>query len=69
MTDDKLTYESAAAELAEITKALETDTITVDELSEKVRRGAFLINWCKARLKSTEDDIKAIMGDLDKSAE
>jgi exodeoxyribonuclease VII small subunit len=69
MTDDKLTYESAAAELAEITKALETDIITVDELSEKVRRGAFLINWCKARLKSTEDDIKAIMGDLDKSAE
>jgi exodeoxyribonuclease VII small subunit len=69
MIDDKLTYESAAAELAEITKALETDTITVDELSEKVKRGAFLINWCKARLKSTEDDIKAIMGDLDKSAE
>jgi exodeoxyribonuclease VII small subunit len=69
MADDNLTYESAAAELAEITKALETDTITVDELSEKVRRGALLINWCKARLKSTEDDIKAIMGDLDKSTE
>lgn len=69
MTDNKLTYESAAAELAEITKALEINTITVDELSEKVRRGAFLINWCKARLKSAEDDIKAIMGDLDKSAE
>lgn len=69
MTGDKLTYEAAAAELAEITKELEADTITVDELSEKVRRGAYLVNWCKARLKNTEDDIKTIMGDLDKSVE
>jgi exodeoxyribonuclease VII small subunit len=69
MTEDDLTYEAAAAELAEITKQLEADTITVDELSEKVRRGAYLVNWCKARLKSTEDDIKAIMGDLDRPAE
>ncbi len=65
MTDDKLTYEAAAAELAEITKELEADTITVDELSEKVRRGAYLVSWCKARLKSTEDDIKTILGDLE----
>ncbi len=69
MTKDKLTYEAAAAELAEITKELEADTITVDELSEKVKRGAYLINWCKARLKSTEDDIKTIMGDLDGAAD
>jgi exodeoxyribonuclease VII small subunit len=69
MTDNKLTYEAAAAELAEITKELEADTITVDELSEKVRRGAYLVNWCKNRLKSTEDDIKTIMDDLDRPTE
>ncbi|WP_342648413.1 exodeoxyribonuclease VII small subunit [Mucilaginibacter sp. CSA2-8R] len=69
MTEDKLTYEAAAAELAEITKEMEEDTITVDALSAKVRRGAYLVNWCKARLKSTEDDIKSILGDLENPVE
>jgi Exonuclease VII small subunit. len=58
-------YAEAFDELQKIVAEIEEGTISVDELSEKVKRAAYLINICKTKLSSTEEDVKKILNDLD----
>ena len=43
---------------------IEDGEISVDELSVKVKRAAELIEICKNKLTSTEEDVNKILGDL-----
>lgn len=61
-------YADAFEELQQIVAQIEDGQITVDELSEKVKRAAFLISLCKSRLSSTEEDVNKILKDLDNTA-
>jgi exodeoxyribonuclease VII small subunit len=61
-----LTYESAFEELQQIALAIENETITVDQLAEKVKRAAELIEFCQLRLRSTESEVNKIIGQLSK---
>ena len=56
-----LTYEKAYAELKEIATAIESETVTVDVLAEKVKRASELIEFCQQRLRSTEKEINQII--------
>jgi exodeoxyribonuclease VII small subunit len=56
-----LTYEKAYAELKEIASAIESETVTVDILAEKVKRASELIEFCQQRLRSTEKEINQII--------
>lgn len=58
-------YAQAFDELQQIVSEIEEGQISVDELSEKVKRAAYLINICKAKLSSTEEDVNKILKDLD----
>ena len=58
-------YAEAFEELQEIVTQIEEGQISVDELSEKVKRAAFLINICKTKLTSTEEDVNRILKELD----
>ena len=58
-------YAEAFEELQQIVSEIEEGQISVDELSEKVKRAAHLINICKAKLSSTEEDVNKILKDLD----
>ncbi len=60
-------YAQAFEELQQIVSEIEEGQISVDELSEKVKRAAHLINICKAKLSSTEEDVNKILKDLDNS--
>ena len=62
---EKLTYESAAAELDQILTALKNDEVTVDELAEKVERASHLIVFCKKKLTATEEKIEKIIDKLE----
>jgi exodeoxyribonuclease VII small subunit len=64
-----LTYTRAFEELQVIVAEIERGEISVDELSEKVKRAAVLIKICKAKLTSTEDDVNKILRDLDSSTD
>lgn len=57
----KLTYESASKELEEIRDALESNDVSIDKLSEKVKRAHELILFCREKLRSTEDDLAKIV--------
>lgn len=60
----KMTYTEAAAELEQIVKDIENAEISVDELSEKVKRAAELIQFCNKKLTQTEEDVQKVLNDI-----
>ncbi|MDG1330822.1 MAG: exodeoxyribonuclease VII small subunit [Crocinitomicaceae bacterium] len=59
------TYSDAFAELQQIVADIEDGEISVDELSEKVKRASELIAVCKKKLTSTEEDVNQILKELE----
>jgi len=64
MSKEELKYDDAMQELEELVREMEYGEISVDELSEKIKRSAFLIKFCKQKLKSTEENVEEIIKDL-----
>ena len=58
-------YTEAFEELQRIVLEIEQGEISVDELSEKVKRAAQLIKICKSKLTTTEEDVNKILKELD----
>lgn len=63
--DEKLNYTKAFEELQSIVNEIEQGEISVDELSEKVKRAASLIAICKQKLTTTEEDVNKILKELE----
>jgi exodeoxyribonuclease VII small subunit len=63
--NEKINYVDAFNELQTIVSEIEQGEISVDELSEKVKRAAELIKICKSKLTSTEEDVNKILKELD----
>jgi exodeoxyribonuclease VII small subunit len=61
----QITYSQALSELEKIIGEIESEKIDVDLLAEKVKRAAYLIKFCRTRLRSTEEEVKKAMADLD----
>ncbi len=66
---EKITYTQAFEELQAIVEEIEKGQISVDELSEKVKRATFLIKLCQNRLTTTEEDVKQILKELEDGEE
>jgi len=62
-TKSTLTYTEAYKELQEIVKQMENATISVDELSDKIKRASMLIKICKDKLSLTEEEINKIINE------
>ncbi len=62
---EKINYSEAFQELQSIVSEMEEGEISVDELSEKVKRAALLIKLCKTKLSSTEEDVNKILKELE----
>ncbi|PKL51407.1 MAG: exodeoxyribonuclease VII small subunit [Nitrospira bacterium HGW-Nitrospira-1] len=60
----QLTYSQALTELEEIISEIESEEINVDVLAEKVRRAAYLIKFCKDRLRNTEEEVKKALSEI-----
>lgn len=65
MSEKKISYTEAFGELQALIGEIETGEISVDELSEKVKRAAFLIGICKQKLTATEEDVNKILKELE----
>jgi len=63
----KVPYTEALLELEEIVKQIENDEISVDELSEKVKRAAWLIKSCKETLRTTEEEVALILKEINET--
>ena len=62
--DKSYTYTEAFEELQTIVSEIEQGEISVDELSEKVKRATLLIHACRAKLTATEAEVKNILAGL-----
>lgn len=61
----QLTYSTALTELEQITGEIESESIDVDTLTEKVKRAAYLIKFCRERLRNTEEEVKKVLSDIE----
>lgn len=64
MKEEKLTYEKAYAELEGIMQDLQENKIGVDELAAKVKRAVKLITFCSTMLRTTEQEVEALVKKL-----
>lgn len=62
--ENKHTYQEAFEELQQLVQDIENGDISVDVLSEKVKRAAFLIKFCREKLTSTEKDVNEVLKEL-----
>ncbi len=62
---EQLNYKDAFAELAQIAEDMENEAISVDELSDKVKRATQLINFCQTKLKSTDEEIRKVLNQME----
>ena len=65
----KLTYTKAIRELEQIINEVETERIDVDALTEKVKRAADLIKYCKGNLRTTEEEVKKALSEIQEKPE
>lgn len=66
MPKKNITYAEAISEIEEIVEKIENNELDVDELTENVKRVSDLIKFCKAKLRSTEDEVEKILKDFEK---
>ena len=66
---DTLSYKAAIEELESIVGEIENESVDVDVLARKVKRATFLINLCRKKLKTTDNEIKRILKEFEKEDE
>ncbi|MDO9315890.1 MAG: exodeoxyribonuclease VII small subunit [Burkholderiaceae bacterium] len=54
------TYEAALSELERLVGAMEAGQLPLDQLLDKYRRGAELLNFCRQRLEAVEQQVKVL---------
>jgi exodeoxyribonuclease VII small subunit len=62
--EKKISYTEAIKELELIVTEIEQGEISIDILSEKVKKASELIKICKDKLTATEEDVSKILGEL-----
>mgnify|MGYP001141974650 CR=1 FL=1 len=61
-----LTYNQAVAELDSILRTMQSDSCDIDRLTAYTRRASELLAECRRRLTATDEELKAILADLEK---
>jgi len=67
--EKKPKYSDAINELEKIINEIENEEISVDLLSDKVKRASELIKFCRDKLFKTEEEINDILKDLKQGQE
>ena len=60
MAIEKLSYSKALVELEAIVAKMEANQYEIDELTEKVKRVAVLVKFCKDKLRDTSAEVQKI---------
>lgn len=56
----KKSYDKAFHELQKIVEELNSENVSLDKLSEKIKKANELIQFCKTRLRSIEEDLDSM---------
>ncbi len=63
--ENKFNYKKSVEEIEAILEQIESGTLDIDELTEKVKIAAGLIKQCQERLRTTEEELENTLNDLD----
>lgn len=61
-----LTYNQAINELDSILRTMQSDQCDIDLLTAYTRRASELLAECRSRLIATDEELKAILADLER---
>ena len=62
----ELSYSQATSELDAILRNMQSDSCDIDLLTAYTRRATELLRECRRRLQATDEELKAILADLEK---
>lgn len=62
---NNIPYTEAFEELQQIVADIENGEISVDELAKKVQRASQLIDLCRKKLSTTEEEVNKILKELE----
>ncbi|MDA0303926.1 MAG: exodeoxyribonuclease VII small subunit [Bacteroidetes bacterium] len=57
-------FDDALAELRQLMQLLEGDDISIDTLTQSIRRASILLKHCQKQLQATEDEVKILIQEL-----
>ena len=60
----ELTYDAAVVELKTILSSLQDETLSIDQLTDSIKRASELLESCNSRLKSTESEVSSVIKKL-----
>ena len=63
--NETMTYSSAIAELEKIVRQMQSDSCSIDNLSALTTRSLKLLKFCKAKLQTTDEELKKILTELE----
>lgn len=58
-------YEKAIAEIEAIIEDIENEELSVDELSNKVKKVSILLKKCKKKLTDTKDEVNLLLSEME----
>ena len=61
MTTEGISYQEAIREIEEIIKKIESGELDVDQLTGQVKRVSYLLDICRKKLKTAEEEIEKII--------
>jgi exodeoxyribonuclease VII small subunit len=61
MSKTEISYKDAIKEIEEIISKIESGELNVDQLTDKVKRVSLLLNICRKKLKTVDEEISRII--------
>ena len=61
MTKEEISYQDAISEIEEIIKKIESGELDVDQLTGQVKRVSYLLELCRKKLRTAEEEIEKII--------
>ena len=63
--EQSFNYEQAFTELSTIARDIESESVSVDILADKVKRASELIAYCQTKLRTTEVEVNKIINQME----
>ncbi|HAW73322.1 MAG TPA: exodeoxyribonuclease VII small subunit [Flavobacteriales bacterium] len=67
-TDIPEKFDDALAELRQLMQVLEGEDISIDTLTQSIRRASILLKHCQKQLQATEEEVKTLIQELGMTA-
>jgi exodeoxyribonuclease VII small subunit len=59
-----MNYDDSITELQKILSSLQNDELSIDELTETIKRSTDLLELCNSKLRSTEEEVNLVIQKL-----